>query len=96
MNTIRNIKSWNHRIAFTLLKLADMFGEQQGGRLLIQTPLSRDDLAETTGATIESTCRTISQLQKSATIETGRQWIAIIDRKSLQDILHEGFFRLCI
>jgi CRP-like cAMP-binding protein len=56
--------SVEHRIAFTLLKLAEKFGEQQKGRLLIQTPLSRDDLAEMTGTTTESASGGISQLKK--------------------------------
>ena len=76
-----------HRIAFTLLKLAEKFGEQQRGRLLIQTPLSRDDLAEMTGTTTESASRAISQFQKAGLIETGRQWVAITDRVRLEKIL---------
>ena len=78
-----------HRIAFTLLTLAEKFGEHQKGRLLIQTPLSRDDLAEMTGTTTESASRTISQLQKAGLIETGRQWVAITDRARLEAILEE-------
>lgn len=78
-----------HRIAFTLLTLAEKFGQPQKGRLLIQTPLSRDDLAEMTGTTTESASRAISQLQKAGLIETGRQWVAITDRAGLEAILEE-------
>ena len=78
-----------HRVAFTLLKLAEKFGERQKGRLLIQTPLSRDDLAEMTGTTTESASRAISQFQKAGLIETGRLWVAITDREELEKILNE-------
>jgi CRP-like cAMP-binding protein len=81
--------SVEHRIAFTLLKLADKFGERQGERLLIQTPLARDELAEMTGTTTESASRAISGLQKAGLIETGRQWVAILDRESLEALLEE-------
>ena len=81
--------SVEHRVAFTLLKLAEKFGEQQKGRLLIQTPLSRDDLAQMTGTTTESASRTISQFQKAGLIDTGRQWLAITDPKGLSSILDE-------
>jgi CRP-like cAMP-binding protein len=84
-----SVFSVEHRIAFTLLKLAEKFGERQKGRLLIQTPLSRDDLAEMTGTTTESASRAISQLQKAGLIETGRQWVAITDQAGLEAILGE-------
>lgn len=69
--------SVEQRIAATLLKLAQKVGEQQAEGLLIQVPLSRQDLAEMTGTTTETASRVMSQFQKEGFIRTGRQWVAI-------------------
>jgi CRP-like cAMP-binding protein len=70
------------RIAHTLLKLGQKLGEEKEIGLLIQIPLSRNDIAGMTGTTPETASRIISRLQKDGIIETGRKWLAIkkIDR----------------
>jgi CRP-like cAMP-binding protein len=74
------------RIAFTLLKLAEKLGEENDLGLLIQMPLSRDDLAMMVGTTTESTSRVMSQLQKDGLIRSGRQWVAITDLDRLRSL----------
>jgi CRP-like cAMP-binding protein len=81
--------SVERRIAYTLLKLAEKFGELQEVGLLIQVPLSRDDLAEMTGATTETASRVMSQFQKDGLVDSGRQWVAITGRAGLEAILAE-------
>lgn len=71
------------RIAATLLQLAHKLGSEHEVGWLIQTPLSRDDLAQMTGTTPESASRVMSQLSKEAIIASGRQWVAIRDRAAL-------------
>lgn len=83
--------SVEHRIAYTLLKLAEKFGEQQEVGCLIQVPLSRDDLAEMTGTTTETASRVMSQFQKEGLITSGRQWVAITGFEGLQAIQKEEF-----
>jgi len=78
------------RIAATLLRLAEKLGDEQEIGLLIQTPLSREDLAQMTGTTPESASRVMSQLQKDGLITSGRQWVAIIDRPALAALAGEG------
>jgi CRP/FNR family transcriptional regulator, nitrogen oxide reductase regulator len=78
--------SVEQRIAFTLLKLADKLGERNEVGLLIQMPLSRDDLARMVGTTTETASRVMSQLQKDGLIRTGRQWVAITDRERLRTL----------
>jgi CRP-like cAMP-binding protein len=73
----------DRRIAFTLLGLGNKLGRKQEGSLLIDTPLSRDDLAEMTGTTPETVSRVMSQFQSDGIIESGRQWVAI---KSMQQL----------
>ena len=81
--------SVERRIAYTLLKLAAKFGEKQEVGLLIQVPLSRDDLAEMTGTTTETASRVMSQFQKDGLIDSGRQWVAITSREGLEKIVAE-------
>ncbi len=76
--------SVEQRIASTLLQLADRLGKPQGGSLLIQTPLSRQDLAAMTGTTTETVSRVISQFRHAGLIRSGRQWIAVTDRVRLK------------
>jgi CRP-like cAMP-binding protein len=63
----------------------DKLGEAQEVGLLIQMPLSRDDLAAMTGATTETISRIMSQFQKDGWIESGRQWVAIRDSEALRE-----------
>jgi CRP/FNR family transcriptional regulator, nitrogen oxide reductase regulator len=77
------------RIAHTLLTLAAKLGQPQPEGLLIQTPLSRDELAEMTGSTPETASRVISQFQKAGWIATGRQWIALQDEAALRELVQD-------
>lgn len=74
------------RIAYLLLKLANKFGEKKSFGLLLQVPLTREDLAGMTGTTPESASRAISQFKKDGLIRSGRGWIALTDPKALQSI----------
>lgn len=89
--TIRQLSGFpvDKRIAHTLLKLGEKIGQKQAVGLLIQVPLSRDDLAEMTGTTTETASRIMSQFQKDGLVESGRQWVAIKDLRRLAGILGE-------
>lgn len=78
------------RIAFTILGLGRKFGRSKEGLLLIDVPLSRDDLAEMTAATPETVSRVMSQLQTGGVLESGRQWVGIKDLKALENIAGEA------
>lgn len=86
--TVRQLSAYpaEQRIAATLLKLADKVGQASDEGLLIQTPLSRDDLAQMTGTTTETASRIMSQWQKVGVLRSGRQWIAIRDRSHLESV----------
>lgn len=75
----------DQRIAATLLALSKKLGKSQPEGLLIDTPLSRDDLANMTGATPETVSRVMSQFQSAGVIESGRQWVAITNLKNLEE-----------
>lgn len=72
------------RVAATLLRLADKFGQDRtGGATLIQLPLSRADLAGMTGSTPESVSRVMSRLRKDGIIDSGRRWTSVLDPERL-------------
>ena len=79
-------QSAEQRIATTLLNLAAKLGEPHEVGLLIQTPLSRDELADMTATTPETASRVISQFQREGWINTGREWIALADPAALREI----------
>jgi CRP-like cAMP-binding protein len=74
------------RIASILLMLGDKFGEKREVGLLLQVPLSREDLAGMTGTTTESASRVMSQFQRDGVIRSGRGWVAVADREGLETI----------
>ncbi len=74
------------RVAATLLALGEKAGEQRGSELLIQLPLTRQDLADMTGATLETVSRVMSQFRKQKLVRSGRGWVAIIDEKRLSEL----------
>lgn len=78
------------RIARALLHLADRFGEADEGGLLIQSPLSQQDLAAMVSTTAETVSRVMSGLRRSGHVETGRQWVRIRDRASLAHLAEEA------
>lgn len=74
------------RVAAALLKLADKVGEKRQDGVLLQVPLSRQDLAEMTGATVETVSRIMSEFRKDKIIQSGRRWIAILEPDTLAAI----------
>lgn len=89
--SIRQLSAFSveRRIAAVLLKLAEKLGEPSEEGVLIQTPLSRQDLADMTGTTLESASRVMSQFQKQGVIRSGRQWVAIADLPGLHAVAQE-------
>lgn len=74
------------RVATTLVKLSQKLGVEHNGQLLIETPLSRHDLAAMTGATTESVSRAMSQFRRDGLIESGRGWTILCAPERLADI----------
>lgn len=76
--------SLEQRMAATLLLLAAKVGVPWEGATLIRLPLSNDDLAAMTGVTTESVSRLMSRWHREGLIDTGRRWVAIADRSTLE------------
>jgi CRP-like cAMP-binding protein len=74
------------RIAAVLLKLAQKLGVERHDAILIQMPLSRQDIAEMTATTVETASRVMSQFRKDGLIESGRQWVSLTNPDGLAEV----------
>jgi CRP-like cAMP-binding protein len=86
--TIEQLSAYSveQRVAATLLKLANRLGRSEGSATLIEMPLSRQDLADMTGATVETISRVMSDLRRAGIVESGRRWISILDHERLLQV----------
>lgn len=80
----------DHRVASTLLHLAHKRGRPEGQGTLIEIPLSRQDIADMTGAKVETVSRVLSEFRRTGMIESGRRWISVVDREGLARIVEHA------
>jgi len=74
------------RIARLLLKLADDLGRPGDGGTFIPLSLSRQELADLIGTTIETCIRIMSRLGKEGVVRTGKDGFTILDRAALEEL----------
>jgi CRP-like cAMP-binding protein len=79
----------DQRIATALLRLAEKRGREDESGTLIEIPLSRQDLADLTGATVETVSRVMSEFKRAGLIDSGRRWISVLDCDGLGQIAGE-------
>jgi CRP-like cAMP-binding protein len=72
------------RIAHALLRLAAQSGRESDQGIAIDFPLSRQDIAEMTGATIFTVSRTLSTWEQRGLIDSSRQRIVLREPDALQ------------
>lgn len=75
------------RLAAVLLILMDSYGEPLALGTRIAVPLTRQDLAEMAGTTVETSIRVMSKLQKGGILATDKQMITVLDVASLSESL---------
>jgi CRP/FNR family transcriptional regulator len=73
------------RFARLFLKLCDQIGESGRGGIFVPMPLSRQELADLTGTTIETAIRIMSRWQKEDVLHTEKDGFVVVDRPSLED-----------
>lgn len=78
------------RIAVVLLMLADSYGEQTGLGTKIGVPLTRQDIAEMAGTSVETTVRILSSWQRNRVVHTDCRHITILNGGSLLRAIHTG------
>jgi CRP/FNR family transcriptional regulator len=72
------------RFARLFLKLCDQIGRQERGGTFVPMPLSRQELADLTGTTIETAIRIMSRWQKDDVVHTEKDGFVVIDRDGLE------------
>ncbi len=74
------------RIASVLVKLAEHHGSPIPKGIRINIPLTRKDIADAVGATVETTIRTLSRFQKQKIMTTESKHILISDLPGLKKL----------
>jgi CRP/FNR family transcriptional regulator len=74
------------RFARLFLKLADQIGRHDRGGVFVPMALSRQELADLTGTTIETAIRIMSRWQKEDVLHTEKDGFAILDRAVLEEV----------
>lgn len=72
------------RIAAILFLLADSYGRATDRGTLIDVPLTRQDLGDMVGTTVETTIRVMSKWQKEGWIETDQRHVTLCDEDALE------------
>jgi CRP/FNR family transcriptional regulator len=75
------------RIAHILLKLAGKVGVSEKGGIMINLPLTRQDLADMAGTTVETAIRVMSRFTKSKIIKPADGRIFLLNPRALERIL---------
>ena len=74
------------RVAVRLLELSERFGRDDGGTVVIALPLSQEELAGWTGASVESVGRGLHTMRSLGWIETRRREIRILDLEAVRNL----------
>jgi CRP-like cAMP-binding protein len=90
-NRIRELSAERvqQRLARTLLRLAEKSGIQEAEGIRIDLRLSRQDLAQMNGTTLETVSRTLTVWERAGIILSGRESITICDLYALSDIAED-------
>lgn len=72
------------RFARLFLKLADEIGRPERGGVFVPMPLSRQELADMTGTTIETAIRIMSRWNKQLLVRTEKEGFVILNRAELE------------
>ncbi len=78
------------RIARTLLKLGQTAGADSPEGRVIELPLTRQDVADMTGTTVETAIRVMSKFRREELIFTRRGKVVLVDLDALQEIAELG------
>jgi CRP/FNR family transcriptional regulator len=73
------------RFARLFLKLCDQMGRRERGGVFVPMPLSRQELADLSGTTIETAIRIMSRWQKEDVLHTEKDGFVVLNREALDD-----------
>jgi CRP-like cAMP-binding protein len=69
----------DQRVAHALLKLVRQSGRQTDEGLLIDFPISRQDIAEMTGTTLHTVSRLLAAWEEQGLVRGGRQKVTVVE-----------------
>lgn len=78
------------RIARVLLKLAETSGSDTPEGRVIEMPLTRQDVADMTGTTVETAIRVMSKFRRNGLIRTRRGKVVLLDAEALAEVAGTG------
>ena len=70
-----------------LVILGESYGKVRGNKVRITVPLTRQEIGEMAGTTVETTIRVMSRWQKDGLVQTEHQVLTILDHIGLERIL---------
>lgn len=73
------------RFARLFLKLCDQIGRAERGGTFVPMPLTRQELADLTGTTIETAIRIMSRWQKEDVVSTEKDGFVVVNRAALDE-----------
>ncbi len=82
-------KDVDSRVGMLLLELAQKFGRRKNDAILLELPMSREEMANSIGVARETFSRKLAMLKKAGIIEIlEKRRILILDEAALYDLLH--------
>lgn len=89
-NLVMNLSNVNTdaKVAYVLLNLAQTYGQKVGGKIKIQMPINREEMANYAGVTRETMSRRLSVLEQKGILSfKGYKVIIIEDREKLENMI---------
>ncbi|HMT19689.1 MAG TPA: Crp/Fnr family transcriptional regulator [Promineifilum sp.] len=77
------------RVARALMRLVRQFGRRSGDGILIDMPLSREDLAQMTGTNLYNVSRILSKWESEGWIATGRKQVTLLKAHELVSLAED-------
>ena len=86
MELVRDLsfKQVPHRLAGLLVKLAGEYGRETAAGILIDLPLSRQELADIVGTSRETVTRELKKMEREGMLAVNRRLITIVDQGKLK------------
>ena len=78
------------RVAITLLRLVRQFGKRIDDGVLVDMPLSRQDLAEMTGTNLFNVSRILSKWEQDGVVRCGRKKVVLLKAHELVRLIEGG------
>ncbi len=80
------------RLAHAVLRLVDQSGREESDKIVLDMPLSRQDLAEMIGSTLYSVSRILSQWEGRGLVLAGREKLSVVKPDILSQIAEAQIF----